>query len=209
MIHPNTQIRIVSEEIGYGVFATEFIPAGTIVYVKDLLEVEVTQSAFAILPLALQEVVNKYSYIDEHGVRIVSWDFAKYVNHCCQPNTMSTGYGFEIALRDIQAGEEITDEYALFNLEEDMSLSCSKPGCRGRVSPVDVDLYAQQWDQQIRRVLDKVFDLPQPLLPFIDPQTVASLHDYRANPEHYRSVRRLKYEPAAGNHVQKDRLALP
>jgi hypothetical protein len=38
MIHPHTCIRYVNPQIGYGVFATAFIPKGTIVYVKDDLE---------------------------------------------------------------------------------------------------------------------------------------------------------------------------
>ena len=38
MIHPNTRLGFVNEEIGYGVFATALIPKGTIVYVKDDLE---------------------------------------------------------------------------------------------------------------------------------------------------------------------------
>jgi len=38
MIHPHTEVRVVSPEIGLGVFATKFIPKGTIMYVIDEME---------------------------------------------------------------------------------------------------------------------------------------------------------------------------
>lgn len=82
MIHPDTELRFVNEEIGYGVFATRPIPTGTIVCAKDGLEIEFTLRQFERLDAAHRAVVNKYSYIDQRGVRIVSWDHAKYVNHC-------------------------------------------------------------------------------------------------------------------------------
>ena len=34
MMHPSIELKPVNPQIGYGVFATAFIPAGTIVYVK-------------------------------------------------------------------------------------------------------------------------------------------------------------------------------
>ena len=46
MIHPNTKIEYINVQIGYGVFATHFIPKGTIVYVKDSLELEITHTSF-------------------------------------------------------------------------------------------------------------------------------------------------------------------
>ena len=116
MIHPDTELRKVNDTIGYGVFAKCDIPKGTIVYVKDPLEIEVEPERFEELDPTYQSIVNWFSYIDERGVRIISWDIAKYVNHSCDANSISTGYGFEIATRDIAAGEEITDEYGIFNL---------------------------------------------------------------------------------------------
>ena len=38
MLHPHTELRFVSPEIGYGIFATAFIPKGTITWVKDELD---------------------------------------------------------------------------------------------------------------------------------------------------------------------------
>lgn len=42
-MHPNTEIQFVSEQVGVGVFATKFIPKGTIVWIKDDLDLMLTE----------------------------------------------------------------------------------------------------------------------------------------------------------------------
>jgi hypothetical protein len=192
MIHPNTELRLVDPNIGYGVFATAFIPEGTIVYVKDSLELEVTPTDYLLHTSEMQEVIDKYSYIDERGNRIISWDFAKYVNHCCNCNTISTGYGFEMAIRDIQPGEQITDEYGVFNLDKEMTLVCGEQHCRKIIRPEDFDDYYQDWDQKIQKSISKLFSVEQPLLPFVDQQTRHELDGFLQNPDLYKSVYRLR-----------------
>ncbi len=200
MIHPHTRIQFISEEMGYGVFTTQFLPKGTITYVKDSLEMEITPEAYGTYEPEMQQVIEKYSYIDERGVRIVSWDFAKYVNHCCNCNTMSTGYGFEIAIRDIQPGEQITDEYGIFNIPEEMEIMCEHKNCRRRVSPADFELHYRQWDEQLKPALADVRNISQPLWPLIDEPSKNELLAYLDGHGAYRSVYRLKYHPAyAGN----------
>lgn len=195
MIHPKAELKYINDEIGYGVFATELIPAGTMTYVKDPLEIEVHPETFARYPPELREVVEKYSYIDEKGNRILSWDHAKYVNHCCQCNTMSTGYGFEIAIRDIYPGEEITDEYGLFNMEQEMSLRCEKPGCRGIVSRADWDFYLESWDEKVKQALSRFHQVRQPLAPLLDPLTLKRLNLFLGSGRKYHSVSRLRLNP--------------
>ena len=171
MIHPKTELKFISDQVGYGVFATEDIAEGTIVYVKDSLELVISQTEYLLHTTEMKEVIEKYSYIDEHGNRIISWDFAKYVNHCCNCNTMSTGYGFEIAIREIKKGEQITDEYGIFNLEEEMNLVCAESCCRKKIAPSDFDNYYQEWDVKIKSSIDKLFQVEQPLIPFLDEQS--------------------------------------
>lgn len=194
MMHPNTQVRFISGAIGCGVFATEFIPKGTIVYVKDALELEVSAAQYAQLTPVLQEAVEKYSYIDERGYRILSWDHAKYVNHCCNCNTLSTGYGFEIAIRDIYPDEEITDEYGMFNLETDMPLFCGQPNCRKKVGKCDLDTYFADWDQKVQCALAALNSVGQPLYPLIDASVREDLERYLTHLSEYRSVRALKFQ---------------
>ena len=195
MIHPHTRIQFINDEMGYGVFATHFLPKGTITYVKDSLEMEITPEAFGHYSAEMQEVIEKYSYIDEKGVRIVSWDFAKYVNHCCNCNTMSTGYGFEIAIRDIQPGEQITDEYGIFNIKEEMVLQCHHNNCRHRLSPGDFEQYYMQWDEQLKGAMAVLLSVDQPLIPILDTQAREEFMAYLQGKAPYRSVYNLKYFP--------------
>lgn len=197
MLHPKTELRFISPEVGYGVFATDFIPEGTITYIKDSLEREVSPTEYLLHPPAVQEVIEKYSYIDERGYRIVSWDFAKYINHCCNCNSMSTGYGFEIAIRDIQAGEEITDEYGIFNLTESMELICNKGLCRRVLRPEDFDNLYPVWDQKLQAALQHFQYVEQPLLKFLDEPTGKALQAYFDDASNYRSVYALKYHKSA------------
>lgn len=198
MIHPDTELRFVNKNIGYGVFATAAMPAGTVVYVKDPLEIKLTQKQFAALTEPYRTVAEKYSYIDQHGVRIISWDHAKYVNHRCDCNTMSTGYGFEIAIRDIRPGEEITDEYGLFNIEREIALACRCPNCRHVLRPSDVDTYCAIWDALVIEALNQVPRVTQPLWDFMDPLTRQDVMDYLNGQKAYRSVRSLKWERRDG-----------
>lgn len=192
MIHPCTELRLIDETIGYGVFATEDIAEGTIVYVKDSLELVVSPTDYLMHGEAMRDVIEKYSYIDERGNRIISWDFAKYVNHCCNCNTISTGYGFEMAIRDIKKGEQITDEYGVFNLEKEMTLFCGQPGCRKVIRPDDFDAYYEEWDAKIQQSIHRLFSVEQPLLSFVDEDTRTALDELSRRPESYRSVYALR-----------------
>ncbi len=192
MIHPNTELRFINQEIGYGVFATAFIPVGTVVYTRDSMEAVISPVKYAQLMEPLKSTVEKYSYIDENGDRIVSWDHGKFVNHCCDCNTISTGYGFEIAIKDIKIGEEITDEYGLFNLEYEMDLQCNKPGCRLKVKAADLMTYYDKWDASIKKALKRFVLVDQPLLPLMEPDTLNAIESFYRDNNCYTSVKMLK-----------------
>ena len=44
MIHPDTELQFINDEIGHGVVATKLIPAGTITWVLDKLDREFTKA---------------------------------------------------------------------------------------------------------------------------------------------------------------------
>jgi uncharacterized protein len=194
MIHPATELRQVSVHIGHGVFATRRIPRGTITYVRDGLEIELTPRQFERLDEIHRQIVDKYSYIDPRGRRVVSWDHAKYVNHRCECNTMSTGYGFEIALCDIEAGEEITDEYGLFNLREPMPVDCGCRRCRKVIRPGDITRLAAGWDSRVKAALAELPTVEQPLWYLVDRRTQRAVEGYLAGRQPYRSVTTLAWQ---------------
>jgi hypothetical protein len=197
MIHPDTKLKWVSKEIGYGVFATKLIPKGTAVYVRDQLEIIVERDAALLKNPAYTDIIEKYSYIDPKGDYVLSWDHGRYVNHCCNPNTVTTGYGFEIALRDIAPGEEVTDDYGLLNLDEEIPLACCKEGCRGVARPSDFDTYADHYDGLVSDALTHFYLVDQPLLKFFDRNTLNQLNGYLETGNAYISVRSQKFVEGA------------
>jgi hypothetical protein len=195
MIHPQICVKYVNGRIGYGVYATSLIPKGTIVYVRDPLDVEISPEDFEAMDDCFRLMAERYSFIDEKGYRVVSWDSAKYVNHRCDFNTISAGYGFEIAVRDIGEGEEITDEYGLFNLDKDMACCCGSTNCRKVVRANDVNRYYRKWDRIVSDALKHARQVPQPLWEYMDAETKNSLCDYFEGRSRYLSVRNLKAVP--------------
>lgn len=193
-MHPHTELRHVSDSIGLGVFATCRIPRGTITFAVDPLDARVSRPQLRNLPDMLRHKVELYGYMEPGGAHVVSWDIAKFVNHCCDSNTISTGWGFEIALRDIAPGEEITDEYGLFNLPEPMRIACARcSDCRGTVRGDDVRIYAEIWDARIRAALDWFAQVDQPLIELIPVRVRREVEAWLAGRGRYRSVRELEF----------------
>src|SRR5688572_17294755 len=178
MIHPDTAIRFVSEQIGLGVFATTDIAKGTIIYVRDPLELKLTPREFNALDAAQKGAIEKYSYVDAQGHLIVSWDHAKYMNHRCECNTIATAYGFEIAIRDIAAGEELTTEYGILNVQLEYTIGCGCRECRGMLRAGDIDRYHPLWDGWIRDALGAAQQVQQPLLSIMDVATRRELDTF-------------------------------
>jgi hypothetical protein len=61
-----------------------------------------------------------------------------FLNHSCEPNVGFGGNTVLIAMRDIEAGEELTTDYALFDdYDGSMECHCGRPLCRGRIDGRD------------------------------------------------------------------------
>lgn len=95
---------------GLGLFAAEFIPAGTRVWDPDPgIDVEVTEEHLKTLHPVAQEQIKKYAFLDD-GVWVICMDDARHMNHSDNPNTENSGEG-TVASCDIQPGEELTSDY--------------------------------------------------------------------------------------------------
>lgn len=164
MFHPHTELRFVSDAIGYGVFATRLIPAGTITWAMDALDQVFPLSALESMPPLLRAVMDKYSFTDRRGKLILCWDNARFVNHNCDANCLSPGgFDFEVAIRDIQPGEELTDDYATLNLDHGFDCLCGSGLCRHHIRPDDAHRLADWWDQRVGSVMPRVSRVDQPL----------------------------------------------
>lgn len=164
-------------------------------YVIDPLDIILTPDDPRITDPLTRDTVETYSYIGPDGNRIFSWDNARFVNHSCDPNTISTGYGFEIALRDIMPGEQITDDYGLFNITWKLHCNCGTPQCRGLVTANDPDHMTMHWDHAVMQALASFNSVQQPLMGFLDRKTQRGLMLYLNTGRGYRSVRTLKHDP--------------
>ncbi len=197
MMHPDTALRPVDDLIGLGVFASQPIPKGTVVYVLEPMDLVLPADSPLLCDPLYAQTLDKYAYVMPDGSRVVCWDHGKYVNHACDPNTLSTPYGFEIAVRDIAAGEEITDDYALFNLDRPFSCCCGSPRCRGVVNQSDLETFADDHDQAIQDALRHFDAVEQRMLPLIDRPTLRQVRRIARGQSATLSVRELRIRQAA------------
>ncbi|NJN55016.1 MAG: SET domain-containing protein [Anaerolineae bacterium] len=164
-------------------------------YVEDPLDIVIPPDSPVLENPVLRPIIDKYAVLEPGQRRVIGWDAAKYVNHCCHANIISTGYGFEIALRDIQPGEEMRDEYGIFNLGWTMELNCQFADvCRGFLRADDFETYRDGWDAEIQVALKQVMDVEQPLWALLDAETAVALRHFLDTGEGYQSVEELHYE---------------
>ena len=91
---------------------------------------------------ALPQTVRRYSLQVEENQYLVSLSDCEppdFVNHSCEPNAGLSGQIALVAMRDIEAGEEITYDYAMSDgsAYDEFECGCGAAACRGRVSGED------------------------------------------------------------------------
>jgi uncharacterized protein len=163
MVHPHTEIRFVNDIIGWGVFATRFIPKGTIVWALDALDQRFTAAQVAALPAYARHQIEIYSYVDSRNDHILCWDHARFFNHSCEANCLSVGYDFELAIRDIRPGDELTDDYGTLNPAEPFPCRCGSAICRQSVLPDDMVRLGSRWNHSAREAFFLIPAVAQPL----------------------------------------------
>lgn len=166
MIHPDTELKFISNEIGYGVVATKFIPAGTITWVLDKLDREFSPLDFQNMEPIYQTILDTYTFRNNKGNFILCWDNGRYVNHSFNSNCLTTAYDFEIAIRDIQPGEQLTDDYGYLNIS--FPFRAANEGTKRKiVYPDDLVKYYKVWDNKIKKVFGKISKVDQPLMQIV------------------------------------------
>lgn len=170
MIYPHTELRYINDQIGFGVFATKFIPKGTITWALDGLDHILEPAYFDTLDKYSSEILKKYSFRNQEGKYILCWDIGRYVNHSFQANCMGTAYEFEIAVRDIYPGEQLTDDYGTLNMDEPFECIPEEGMKRRTVYPDDLLYYYEEWDQKVIGALKHFYDVEQPLIHLIRPE---------------------------------------
>jgi hypothetical protein len=184
MIHPDTRLGHRSDEIGLGVFATRPIPKGTVLWALDDLDQRLSPVRVRRLGPRYHALLDRYAFVNAESERVLCSDIARFVNHSCEANAISTGWHFDVAVRDVAAGEEICNDYGALNLDESFTCHCGSRICRGTIHPEDFDRLWEGWDAQVRAAFPFVTKVPQPLWDLVSPkrQIVASARDPRRAP---------------------------
>jgi hypothetical protein len=99
---------------GLGLIAQQFIAQGTRVWsFQPGFDLTFDEAALLALSVAAQAQVRHYAFYDpQRRVYVLSGDDDRFTNHADEPNTREAENGYDsVAIRDIQAGEEITWSY--------------------------------------------------------------------------------------------------
>ncbi len=193
MLHPLTELKYVSDEIGYGIFATAPIPKGTMTWVRDELDRIFTPSDVLQLSEASRENLLKYSYRTHQGDYFFCWDLARYVNHSFYPNTMITPLGFELAIRDISAGEELTNDYGTLNIIEAFTCASGPTSQRDMVKPDDLSRFHQEWDKLLKEAFRDHSKVLQPLEKLLSQQQREEISLIKRGKKTFPSLLEMKY----------------
>jgi hypothetical protein len=162
MIHPHTELRYIDDAIGFGVFATQPICRGTVVWVRDPLDREITLQEVEQLHPLLRERSDKYCYRNHRGHYILCWDHTRFVNHSFTPNCITTPYHLELAVQHIAEGEQLTNDYGTLNIIEPFE-AFDEGHQRIVVYPDDLEKYHAEWDARLADAFPFIGNVEQPL----------------------------------------------
>lgn len=162
MIHPDTEIKYISAEKGYGVVAKKLIPKGTITWALDKLDREFTLFEVEEMDDLHKNIIGTYTFRNNKGNFVLCWDNGRYVNHSFNSNCITTAYDFEIAIRDIHPGEELTDDYGYLNITEPFD-ALDESNDRKTVYPDDLLKYHEIWDNKLSAAFPDIIKVEQPL----------------------------------------------
>ncbi|OPY48415.1 MAG: SET domain protein [Methanosaeta sp. PtaU1.Bin060] len=174
---------------GYGVFAGEFIPKGTIVYFYGENEPFISKERFLSLSDDEKNLFYQYGVEDEAGNRLMKVD---NINHSCDSSILSLfvdGIYCDIAVKDINPGEEMTIDYGLFfsSFPWSKECRCNSPICRKIFgSGLAVERETQNmWHSRILEAAARILDVKQNLFSLEDAnaRALTAALESKQNPE--------------------------
>lgn len=170
-MHPDSDVQYLGDSRKAGVIASRFIAAGTLVWFPGETDQILSLQQVIEMSEDARKSLAEYAYLTNAGTYIVSRDIARFVNHSCAANSLSVaGLEISIAVRDIQKGEEITEEYGLYYANGGFdNCNCASSRCRHEITKDDVWKYGGEWDQRILTSFHLIPAVKQPLWRHMDP----------------------------------------
>jgi len=137
-ISPKAQKGSPSGIEGRGLFAVAPVETGEMVAIKGGHLVDTARLAELSERMQNSEIQVTEGF---HLVALSEYEYESvmlFLNHSCDPNVGFAGNIVLVAMRDIEAGEELTTDYALFDTSSDeMVCRCGQPSCRGQITGAD------------------------------------------------------------------------
>lgn len=121
----NLTVKFSNKYRGYGVFADKNFNKGEIV--NKYKAVEISKHKYE----ALSDKEKGYINIKDNSYYILD-KVTKFINHSCNPNTVSPELGVDVAKRNIKKGQEITAFY-LVKDADGMTCVCGSRKCQIKV----------------------------------------------------------------------------
>lgn len=127
---------------GYGVFANRAIKRGELVFHMDLR----TLKKYTLREIAAHPERDSHHWdYAGHGKYVIDNSAASFMNHSCEPNCYCKMKSIAVrdvyALRDIEEGEELTQDYPATSVDQFagsgfwvLECRCGGKNCRGRVT---------------------------------------------------------------------------
>jgi hypothetical protein len=160
-------VKRATRRNGYGLFATRPIARGTITMM------ECTRCRRISATEARRRGIYQRCLSHAPITRFTSPDFLHpcdhriyFGNHSCAANTLDTWLGFDVAARDIAAGEEVTTDYRrFFDPTIRFRCRCGARACCGEmICMVASAATRAAWDQALDLALARMTLVAQPLL---------------------------------------------
>lgn len=136
--HASFRLRLARSSIHrWGVYASEFIPAGrkVIEYLGERISRRETKRRADLNDLTYLFTLDAYWTLDGS----VGGSGAEYINHSCDPNLVARilkGHILYMSRRDIRPGEELTVDYHFDKKVAKVPCRCGAAKCRGTINLV-------------------------------------------------------------------------
>ena len=174
MIIPLIKIKKTKNK-GKGVFASCFIPKGTItgVVCKKCKSYKSIKELTKLSKDRCKRILG-HGFEGKEGKFIMPCDETIYLNHSCNANTLTIPETeLDVAVRDIKKGEEITYDYRMFYSGKfskkyyytNMHCKCGEKNCEGIINPKHPPAKTLKsfWNKQTKSSIKLIKKVPQPL----------------------------------------------
>lgn len=167
-LSPKLEVSPFPEKGGYGIVAREPILKGELLVLwggRTVTAEELDTSIPHFTQRVLQIEEGLYLFQPEETL-----EPADYFNHSCNPNAGFSGQISLVAMRDIEAGEEICFDYAMCDGSpyDEFICSCGAPNCRGNITGEDWkrpelwERYAGYFSPYLQRRIERLQALARP-----------------------------------------------